>query len=127
MQPPLMPRMSPVEERRDHVAKVKREGMLQRHLRACVALIDVIDSGAIATEGSGMTARQIQQQFHLYEDRVLSRVIMGEVLAQVRVLPEASHRLIQQWQVVEAKDDLETLSSQLRTELGRVRRQLGRE
>ena len=74
-----------------------------------------------------MTARQVQQQFHLYEDRVIAQGIVGEVLAQVQVLPNSSHRIVQQWQVVEVGDDLETLSTQLRSELARVRRQLGRE
>ena len=99
MQPPLMPRMSPAKERRDHLAKVKREAISQQHLRACVASIDAIDSGAITTEGPGMTARQVQQQFHPYEDRVIAQGIVREVLAQVQVLPNSSHRIVQQWQV----------------------------
>ena len=126
MQLPIMPQMSPAEEQREHKAKVEREGLLQRQLQACLALLDAVETGILAKDTPRMTARMIQQTFPDSGDRALRRGVVGEVLAQVGVFPGAGY-YVQPWQIVEANDALGELAKQLRDDLLRVRRHLGRE
>ena len=123
---PLMPRMSPAEEQRELKTRLRREGMLQRQLAACVALIDLVDTGVITKDSINMTARMLQQKFHHNEDRAIQQGAVGEVLSQVDITPGQRYA-VQTWRVVDARDALAELAPKLREDLGKVRRQLGRE
>ena len=123
---PIMPRMSPAEEQRELKTRLRREGMLQRQLAACLALIDLVDTGVITMDSVNMTARMIQQKFHNNEDRAIQQGAVGEVLSQVGITPGQRYA-VHTWRIVDARDALEALAPTLREDLARIRRQLGRE
>ena len=123
---PLMPRMSPAEEQRELKTRLRREGMLQRQLAACLALIDLVETGVITKDSSNMSPKMIQQKFHNNEDRALQQGTVGEVLSQIGITPGNKY-YVPTWQVVAAKDALTELAPKLREDLARIRRQLGRE
>ena len=124
-QVPIMPRMSPEEERRQKKDRVRLLNMLRNHLQAAAALLDAIDSGVITTDMPRKTARQIQLTFTESRDRDLRRGVVGEVLAQVGVFPRGAG-FVQPWQIVEARDALRKLADVLPGEMDRVQRLLGR-
>ena len=82
---PLMPRMSPAEEQRELKARLRREGMLQAVVAACLALIDLVDTGVITKDSANMSPKMIQQKFHHNEDRAIQQGAVGEVLRQVGI------------------------------------------
>ena len=112
---PLMPRMSPAEEQRELKARLRREGMLQAVVAACLALIDLVETGVITKDSANRSPKMIQQKFHNNEDRAIQQGAVGEVLSQVNITPGSKY-FVPTWRIVEAKDALTELAPNLRDE-----------
>ena len=126
MQKLLKPHMSPAEEQRDYREKVKRETTLQRQLQGCIALVDAIEAGKITRDSPRMTPRMLQQTFSHVEDRNLTNGVVGQVLGIVGIFPGSGYTVHPE-EIIDQQQALSELVDTLRSDLTKVRRQLGRE
>ena len=127
MQKPIMPTMSPAEEQRVHKDRVKREIACTNELRAAVALVDIIETERLRRDMPAMTPKRLQQLFYHESDRHISQGVTGRVLTSVDVFPHPTKNTVQIHEVLDARESLEGVIVELRKDLERLRRLLGRE
>ena len=127
MQKPILPKMSPAEEQREYREWVKRETACAKELHAALALVDLIESGRLRRDMPAMTPKRLQQLFLEEDARHITQGVTGRVLTRVGAFPHPSKNTVQIHEVLDAKEALQSVVTELRKDLQRLGRRLGRE
>ena len=127
MEEPRRPKMSPAEERRLHKDLIKRETACANELRAAIALVGIIGSGCLRRNMPAMTPKRLQQLFLEEDARHITQGVTGRVLTRVEVFPHPIKNTVQIHELMDAKKALKGVVTELRKDLKRLRRRLGRE
>ena len=127
MQKPILLKMSPAEEQRFHKDLVKREIDCTKELHAAAALLDLIESGRLRRNMPAMTPKRLQQLFLEEDARHITQGVTGRVLTRVEVFPHPSKNTVQIHELMDAKEALHGVVTELQQDLQRLRRRLGRE